>query len=127
VISGRPFLLVPAAALLSLVLFTTPAQAATPADDEKAGAGLFRDKGCAFCHGAGGVGTLKAPSLVDIRKNKLWPPEKMKAQIMNGGQKMPPFGDALTDQEIAQLIAYLRAKHRPEPPPAATAAAPAAP
>jgi mono/diheme cytochrome c family protein len=95
------------------------------AADEKAGAVLFRDKGCAFCHGAGGVGTAKAPSLVDLRKNKLWPPAKITSQIMNGGQKMPPFGDSLTDQEVAQLVAYLRAKHRPVPPAVATPAAPA--
>jgi len=106
--------------VLFVAVVSARAFAATTAD-ANAGAILFRDKGCAFCHGAGGVGTLKAPSLVDIRKNKLWPPEKMKHQIMNGGQKMPPFGEALTDQEIGQLIEYLRAKHRPVPPPAAVA------
>jgi mono/diheme cytochrome c family protein len=106
--------------VLFIAVFSARALAATTAD-ATAGAILFRDKGCAFCHGAGGVGTLKAPSLVDIRKNKLWPPEKMKHQIMNGGQKMPPFGEALTDQEIVELIEYLRAKHRPAPPPAAVA------
>jgi mono/diheme cytochrome c family protein len=31
---------------------------------------------------------------------------------------MPPFSDSLTDQEIAQVVAYLRAKHQPAPPPA---------
>ena len=93
--------------------------------DEKAGASLFVDKGCTFCHGAGGVGTTKAPSLVDLRKDKAWPAEKIKNQIMNGGQKMPPFADSLTDQEVAQLIAYLLAKHRPVPPAAASATPPA--
>jgi mono/diheme cytochrome c family protein len=86
--------------------------------DAKAGAVLFRDKGCAYCHGAGGVGTQKAPSLVDIRNDKAWPPEKITEQILNGGQKMPPFAESLSDAEIAQLVAYLRAKVRPVPPPA---------
>ena len=106
-------------ALISALIICTASQcnAASSADDEKAGAILFRDKGCAFCHGADGVGTAKAPSLVDLRKNKLWPPENITRQITNGGQKMPPFGDALTDKEIAQLVAYLRAKNRPVPPP----------
>lgn len=113
-------MLIAAAAVICTVL-PIQASAASSDADARAGSILFRDKGCAFCHGAGGVGTLKAPSLVDIRKNKLWPPEKMKHQIMNGGQKMPPFGEALTDQEIAELIEYLRAKHRPAPPPAAVA------
>jgi mono/diheme cytochrome c family protein len=83
---------------------------------ERVGAVLFRDKGCAYCHGAGGVGTKKAPSLVDIRKNKAWPPAKITDQILNGGQKMPPFRESLSDQEIAELVAYLRAKKRPAPP-----------
>ncbi len=104
-----------------------PARAGSTAADEKAGAVLFRDKGCTFCHGVGGVGTKKAPSLVDIRKNKLWPPQKMTAQILNGGQKMPPFEDSVTDHEVAQLVAYLRAKHRPVPPPAPEPAEPAPP
>ncbi len=85
---------------------------------EQAGALLFRDKGCTHCHGAGGIGTKKAPSLVDLRKNKQWTPAQITNQILDGGQKMPPFSDSVTDEEAAQLVAYLRAKHRPVPPPA---------
>jgi mono/diheme cytochrome c family protein len=87
---------------------------------EEAGALLFRDKGCAYCHGAGGSGGKKGPDLSGLRTDKLWPPEKITNQILNGGQKMPPFADSLTDDEIAQLVAYLRAKQRPVPPPSAT-------
>jgi len=90
--------------------------------DEQAGAVLFRDKGCAHCHGVGGIGGKKAPSLTDLPKSKLWTPAKITNQILNGGQKMPAFGDSLTDEEIAQLVAYLRARHRPIPPPAANPA-----
>lgn len=90
---------------------------------EQAGAVLFRDKGCAHCHGEGGIGTKKAPALIGLRKNKEWTPAKINGQILNGGQKMPPFSDSLTDEEIAQLIAYLRAKHRPAPPQAQAEAA----
>jgi mono/diheme cytochrome c family protein len=94
---------------------------ASTQSDEQAGAVLFRDKGCAHCHGDGGVGGKKGPSLVGLRTNRNWPPAKIKDQILNGGQKMPPFSDSMTDQEIAQVIAYLRAKHRPVPPPAPSA------
>jgi mono/diheme cytochrome c family protein len=115
--------LVPALLLVLAVLAATPAFSSGKTEaDEKAGAVLFRDKGCAYCHGVGGIGTKKAPSLVDLRKDKLWPPAKITNQILNGGQKMPPFSDSLTDQEIAQLVAYLRAKHRPVPPPGPTPA-----
>jgi mono/diheme cytochrome c family protein len=87
--------------------------------DEQAGALLFQKTGCAHCHGPGGSGGKKGPDLVNLRKNKLWTPAKITNQILNGGQKMPPFSDSLTDPEIAQVVAYLRAKHRPAPPPAA--------
>jgi nicotinate dehydrogenase subunit B len=106
--------------LASLASHSLPALAAPPSNsdaDAQAGALLFRDKGCAYCHGVGGVGSPKAPSLVDIRNDKAWTPEKMNDQILNGGQKMPPFRESLNDEEIAQLVTYLRAKVRPIPPP----------
>jgi mono/diheme cytochrome c family protein len=93
---------------------------------EEAGAILFRDKGCAHCHGAGGTGGKKGPDLSGIRADKLWTREKITHQILDGGQKMPPFSDSLTEAEITQLVAYLRAKHRPIPPPSASPAPPPA-
>jgi mono/diheme cytochrome c family protein len=113
------------ALIIAVLLFAADGPRALAASkteaDAKAGAALFVDKGCTFCHGVGGAGTSKAPSLVDLRKDKAWPADKIKNQILNGGQKMPPFADSLTDQEVSQLIAYLLAKHRPAPPAAASA------
>jgi mono/diheme cytochrome c family protein len=91
----------------------------------QAGAVLFQTKGCAHCHGEGGVGGKKGPALTNLRKNKEWTAAKINGQIMNGGQKMPAFSDSLSDPEIAQLVAYLRAKHRPLPPAMPPAATPA--
>ena len=85
---------------------------------EIAGAALFRDKGCTYCHGVNLEGTKKAPPLADIRKQKEWTDEKLTSQILDGGQKMPPFRESVSDDEILQLIAFLRAKNRPTPPPA---------
>jgi mono/diheme cytochrome c family protein len=120
--------------LYSLLILLLAAGAATPAHAasktkaaEEAGAVLFRDKGCSYCHGASGGGGKKGPDLRGIRTDKLWPPDKITKQILNGGQKMPPFSDSLTDVEIAQLVAYLRAKERPVPPPVAAPPAPAPP
>ena len=105
---------------LTLALLTAPAahpfsDSASKAD-EQAGAVLYRDKGCPQCHGADLNGNKKGPSLADIRTDPAWPPEKITKQITDGGQKMPPFGDSLTDPEVAQLVAFLRAKDRPAPP-----------
>ena len=91
---------------------------------EMAGAVLFRDKGCSYCHGANLEGTKKAPGLADLRKQKEWTDEKISSQILDGGQKMPPFRESVSDDEIQQLIAFLRAKNRPVPPPAAESATP---
>ena len=108
------------ALLPTLLLFAAlPALGSAKARaDEQAGASLFQDKGCAHCHGPGGSGGKKGPDLANLPKDKVWTPAKITHQILNGGQKMPAFSDALTDAEIAQIVAYLRAKHRPAPPPA---------
>ena len=110
--------------LLLPVLFLLPAippSAALSGDKEaaaeQAGATLFREKGCSYCHGEGGTGGKKGPSLAGLSTDKQWTAEKITSQILNGGQKMPPFGDSVTDEEIAQLVAYLRARNRPAPPP----------
>lgn len=110
--------------LLSLGLIAIPAVSAPAASTNKedpakakAGAGLYRDKGCAYCHGADGAGTKKAPAITDVWKDKTWTDEKLTSQILDGGKKMPPFRDSVTDDELADLIAYLRAKTKPEPPP----------
>ena len=111
--------MVRAGLVVGLCAVTLPAGAwakSTKAD-EQAGAMLFREKGCAHCHGVGGAGGKKAPALTDLRKKKEWTEAKTTGQILNGGQKMPPFADSVTDAEVAQLVAYLRAKHRPAPPP----------
>lgn len=115
----------PAFLLVYLASFSVPALAASSdrKSQEEAGAALFRDKGCSYCHGAGLQGTKKAPALAEIRKDKEWTADKMTNQILNGGEKMPPFSDSLSDEEIADLVSYLRAKKRPTPPPAATDAA----
>lgn len=98
-------------------MLAPPLFAARSSADEKAGAVLFRDKGCEHCHGVAGAGTKKAPNIAHMRKDKNWPADKITQQILNGGRKMPPFSDSLTDPEVAQIVAYLRAKHKPVPPP----------
>lgn len=103
-----------------IAVLSTPPSYASSKDEEsaKAGAALFRDKGCEHCHGVAGVGTKKAPAVNEVWKDKSLTTEKMTDHILNGGKKMPPFRDSVTDDEVTDLIAYLRAKKKPEPPPA---------
>ena len=124
--SGFPFVLL---ATFAAVSFPARAASADSPADVQAGAVLYRDKGCARCHGAALDGTPKGPALADISNDKEWPPQKMTDHILDGGQKMPPFRESLTDDEITQLVAFLRAKDRPVPQPAngSTPAPPPAP
>lgn len=104
---------------LGLTLVSALPSSAAPANpvaSAKAGATLFSDKGCTYCHGSAGQGAKKGPALTDVWKDKTWTNEKLTNQILNGGQKMPPFQDSVTDDEVKDLIAWLRAKNRPTPP-----------
>lgn len=101
------------AALLAPVSNLAQQAAADPVkpspDPVKVGAELFAKTGCQFCHGPVGLGTERAPTLRTVAKHKT--DEEIRHQIHDGGQMMPPFGEALTDDEIASLSAFLRAKN----------------
>ena len=91
--------------------------------DAKNGERIYKNA-CTSCHGAGGQGAPKAISgfeqpstFPDFTKCDQTTPEvnsAYKAVIVHGGphrgfsQIMPAFGEALTAQEIDDLVAYLR-------------------
>jgi mono/diheme cytochrome c family protein len=87
------------------------------------GAELFATHGCAHCHGPAGVGGAKGPDLQLVRKRLT--SQKITLQIHNGGLEMPAFETSLTDPQIQDLVAYLRAKRKfvkvPAKPPTASA------
>ena len=105
---GMVGLLTTAAALVR------PAPAAAFADGKEAGAELFATRGCTHCHGADGMGTDKGPSLRDLRKKLK--DGQVREQIVHGGQGMPAFGDSLKDEEVDELVSFLRAKKWVTPP-----------
>jgi mono/diheme cytochrome c family protein len=88
-------------------------------DDKPSGALLFHEKGCEHCHGVNGVGIPgKAPSLLTVGKRLK--KDAIEKQIHDGGQNMPPFGDALQPDEITTLVNMLAKqkkapKHLPPP------------
>jgi mono/diheme cytochrome c family protein len=93
-------------------LLRTPAHSvhASSHEEEQAGAALFHEKGCERCHGVNGVGTAKAPDLRTIGKR--WKKSQIERQIVDGGYEMPPFQDALQQDEVKSLIAYLSTKRK---------------
>ncbi len=84
----------------------------------QAGAVLFQEK-CSRCHGTNLEGTKKGPALAAIQTKKKWTDEKIANRIHNGALGMPKFRDSLSDAQIRQLTAYLRAENRPIAPPVA--------
>lgn len=66
---------------------------------------LFREKGCEHCHGAGGVGADRGPSLSAVGKRMS--KAQIAQQIRDGGKQMPAFGDVLSQDEVKELVDYL--------------------
>jgi mono/diheme cytochrome c family protein len=85
------------------------APSARAADD--AGAQTFKSN-CVVCHGADGTGTatgksLKAPDLHSDAVQKMTVAQ-MITQISDGKNNMPPFKSTLTDDQIKDVVTYVR-------------------
>lgn len=63
---------------------------------------LFVTDGCVTCHGLGGRGGVVGPTIVhnDV--------QTLTQRIRTGPEGMPRFSEAITDDEIAAISAYLR-------------------
>jgi mono/diheme cytochrome c family protein len=76
-----------------------------PVGTASAGAPLFASSGCGGCHtlaAAGSSGTA-GPNL-DMAKPVV---ALVEFRVKNGGLDMPPFGDSLSTQQIADLATYV--------------------
>lgn len=73
--------------------------------DASAGKEVFTSAGCAGCHtlaDAGAGGTV-GPNLDDAKPEK----DLVITRVTNGMGAMPPFKGQLTDQQIADVAAYV--------------------
>jgi quinohemoprotein ethanol dehydrogenase len=106
------------AALAALAIFSAAACGLPQSADDNARATLGGDKtrelfarNCATCHGPQGegkqIGTLQVPSLRAGRAAED-PDARLLSQIHDGGNGMPPFKFTLTDDEIQELLRYVR-------------------
>ncbi len=110
-----PLAIVVAIALAATVTTRTPVAATSKANLR--GAELFNTHSCAKCHGTNGINGDRAPDLQQVRDRMN--AATIAAQIRNGGKGMPPFGDQLSDQQVNDLVAYLRTKRKLIVPPPA--------
>ena len=80
-----------------------PPQQVVDAGDPTRGRQVFADN-CAACHGADGGGG-SGPELAG--REEYTNPEVVVEQIREGGGGMPAFGDDLSEQELADVSAYV--------------------
>jgi ubiquinol-cytochrome c reductase cytochrome b subunit len=70
-----------------------------------AGARLFREKGCEYCHAIEGHGGKRGPDLSDVRSRMA--PDQLAARITNGSINMPAYARTLTPAQVNTLVAFL--------------------
>lgn len=76
-----------------------------PEGDPEAGAQVFASAGCGSCHAladAGSTGTI-GPNLDESQPDLALVVDR----VTNGAGAMPPFGDQLSEQQIADVAAYV--------------------
>ena len=84
---------------------TTTGGSETGAGDPAAGKEVFATAGCVTCHtlaDAGATGTV-GPNLDEARP----PVERVVARVTKGKGVMPPFSGELSEQQIADVAAYV--------------------
>jgi mono/diheme cytochrome c family protein len=91
-----------AAILLISAALTLPAQAQ---DANAPGADVYKQSGCVVCHGGLGTGGF-GPKLAGDPMLAIG--QFVIAQMLIGRGQMPPFGDKLSDQQIAAVAQYIR-------------------
>jgi cytochrome c len=102
-----------AAGCLGLLLSGTQIFAQGKAGDAAKGKATFGEN-CAICHNDDSTEDKVGPGLKGLfKRDKLKSGKPMneanvRDQINNGGNGMPGFGDLLTDDDRANLIAYLK-------------------
>ncbi len=79
------------------------------------GAMLFKEKGCFQCHLTGSTETKIGPGLKGLFDKKELPAsgrpateENVRTQLKDPYQDMPSFADRLTEEELEQIISYLK-------------------
>jgi mono/diheme cytochrome c family protein len=95
-----------ACGVLVLSAVVASAQDAMPNKAELEAGETVYNNYCAVCHGDRLVSTGQFPNLRRLTANDR---AKFGTTVLNGKNQMPPWKDVLSDAEIDQLWAYIRA------------------
>ncbi|TAN21627.1 MAG: c-type cytochrome [Acidobacteria bacterium] len=94
----------------------------TATGPEAAGAKVFYDKGCEFCHTIDGYGGVRGPNLSDVGDRLT--AEQITTRIFSGATNMPSYNGNISQQDLQSVLAFLLSRHKL--PPSARAPATAA-
>jgi mono/diheme cytochrome c family protein len=90
-----------------------PSKAASELTPQEQRGRVVYQQYCASCHYANQTGDLHGPSLFAMYRKKYLPSgapandERVTPVILRGHNTMPGYGNDLSDQQLADLIAYL--------------------
>lgn len=87
------------------MLLNSSLSAQDNSDQNARGAEIYKQSGCVVCHGGFGTGGF-GPKLAGDPLLVIEP--FVTAQIILGRGQMPPFGDKLSDEQIAAVAQYIR-------------------
>ncbi len=74
-----------------------------------AGAKVFFDKGCEYCHTVAGHGGIRGPDLTDAGDRMT--AAQAATRIYSGATNMPSYTRDLTQQQLSDLLAFLESRH----------------
>ena len=98
--------------VLGALGFASGVEAVPSAGDAARGRAVYMGKGCYQCHGNAGQGSIMTgPALVTLRL----PVEAVRAYVRSPAGMMPPYSvKALSDAEVADIVAYMLALPSPQ-------------
>lgn len=88
-----------------IAALSTRVSASSGSEAKERGATVFHTRGCEKCHAILGIGGDRAPDLGTVGQRRS--AGQIKAQIINGGHGMPPFGGVLPRDEVKELVEFL--------------------
>ena len=93
--------------LQSVVLLSLVAALAVPAFSQGNAADLYKSK-CAMCHGADGSKTTMGAKPLNGAEVQGMSDADLNGAITNGKGKMPAYKGKLTDEQIKDVVAFIR-------------------
>jgi mono/diheme cytochrome c family protein len=105
--------------LLALLLVSVFGVTSYKSDQSTKTTEIFKDR-CSRCHGLDGKGQTEQGARYHVPDftSDSWPKpgvtdKELAATIKDGREEMPPFGPKLTDEEIKDLVMYVRSFKKP--------------